>query len=104
MGKLTTRIKTWWKTATTAEKLNTILGIAGVGGAMVCARKIDHAFDKMQVTLTLRGQDKLWDLIEAKAVQVQTPTLGFHDTLVKGNRDPLTPEEIEQYKKDCGEE
>lgn len=108
MGKMKNRIKTWWMTATTGEKVNTILGVIGAGTSLYCARKMSKAkqsVDISKITLTMRGETELMKMLEARRLTIDTPDMEATVAIRKDpdTLTPLTGEEARRVAEDCAD-
>lgn len=91
-----TRIKNWWKGCTTAQKVNTVLDIIGIGLTGYCIHKVDHAFEHMKITVTQRADEELNKHLHPTYVRIETPTQKIEGPLDvnEGSARPVGPEEI----------
>ena len=96
------RIKTWWKTSTPMEKVNTVLNIVGIGTGIYCIRKMDHVWHNMDITLHLRKPEEIE--AEADHLRIENNTSGMECDLVRTNPPVEPAEEPEQTEEAPAEE
>lgn len=91
-----TRIKNWWKGCTTAQKVNAVLDIIGIGLTGYGIHKVNHAFDSMRITVTQRADEELNKHLHPTYVRIETPDLHAEGVLTtdEGSARPVSPEEL----------
>ena len=106
-SSLVTRFKSWWKYTTIGEKAMAVLDVIGAGAALYCAHKVNQvnkSVDISHMTVTMRGEKALMELIEARRITIETPdmttTARYHRS---GEGTPCTEEEAQQAIEDCAD-